>query len=359
MAESRSGISRLRRYGSAVVGARPIMLTSAMLLILMLLMCLLSLPYTLGRVAIEREAAVDAPTGQPITVRGPRRYEFSEIDLALLPPFWAKHRADERERLRAFAAEHGRAPRFLLGTDALGRDVFIRLLVGGAVSLTIGLAAAGITVLIGTVCGMLAGWVGGRIDALLMRTVDILFGLPTILLVVLFAVAVEGLIERSGMAISPEQRTVIMLITLLVAIGGVSWLTMARVTRGQVLSLKRQPFMESCVAIGVPTHRQVTRHLLPNLLGPIIVYATLAVPTAILSESFLSFLGIGVREPLPSWGNLAADGLNELNVVRSRWWLLLWPCVMLALTLLALNFLGEGLREKWDVRRTTTPARTA
>jgi oligopeptide transport system permease protein len=140
-------------------------------------------------------------------------------------------------------------------------------------------------------------------------------------------------------------------VILLVAIGGVSWLTMARVVRGQVLSLKGQPFMEAAKAIGVPWHGVFLRHLLPNLTGPIIVYATLTVPQAILQESFLSFLGIGVKPPLPSWGNLASEGLSELNLVDSKWWLLLFPCLLLAITLLALNFVGEGLREALDPKR--------
>ena len=139
--------------------------------------------------------------------------------------------------------------------------------------------------------------------------------------------------------------------TLLVAIGGVSWLTMARVVRGQVLSLKHQPFMEAARAMGASPLRQFARHLLPNLVGPITVYATLTVPQAILQESFLSFLGIGVRPPLPSWGNLAADGLVELNPYRSNWWLLLFPCLLLGATLLSLNFVGEGLREALDPKR--------
>jgi oligopeptide transport system permease protein len=141
------------------------------------------------------------------------------------------------------------------------------------------------------------------------------------------------------------------IVTLLVAIGGVSWLTMARVVRGQVLSLKSQPFMEAARAMGVPLRSQFSRHLLPNLMGPITVYATLTVPQAILQESFLSFLGIGVHPPLPSWGNLAADGLQELNGYKSNWWLLAFPCVLLGVTLLALNFVGEGLREAMDPKR--------
>jgi oligopeptide transport system permease protein len=342
---------RLLRLGAAAVSTRSLMIASAVLLGVMIAACVLTLPYTLGRATTAPMPDGVSEADRP--VHAARRYEHGEIDLALLPPTWAPHQTDEREQLAAYIELHDRAPHFLLGTDRMGRDVLVRLLAGGGISLTIGLAAAGITVVIGTLYGMIAGWWGGRVDAILMRTVDILFGLPTILLVVLIAVAVDGLLERTGTAITPEARAVIGLITLLVAIGSVSWLTMARVIRGQVLSLKQQPFMEACVAIGIPTRKQLTRHLLPNLTGPIVVYATLAVPTAILSESFLSFLGIGVREPLPSWGNLAADGLNELNVVRSRWWLLLWPCLMIALTLLALNFLGEGLRERMDVRRGT------
>ncbi|MEO1279757.1 MAG: ABC transporter permease, partial [Planctomycetota bacterium] len=151
--------------------------------------------------------------------------------------------------------------------------------------------------------------------------------------------------------LADSTRLVLDLVVLLVAIGGVSWLTMARVIRGQVLSLKNQPFIEAARSAGSPTRRIFNVHLLPNLLGPIIVYATLTVPLAILQESFLSFLGIGVKPPLPSWGNLAADGLNELNPYESLWWLILFPCLLLGATLLALNFVGEGLREAFDPKR--------
>lgn len=343
----RAGI--VSRLSASAVSARTLVTFSGILLSATIAACLLTLPYALGRTTVAA-----APDDADRVTHAPRRYEAGEIDLALLPPFWAPHRADEREQVAAYAEIHDRVPRFWLGSDRMGRDALIRLLTGGGISLTIGLSAAAITVFIGTIYGMTAGWFGGRVDAVMMRLVDVLYGLPVILLVVLIAVAVDGVLERNSVGLSPEARSIVGLITLLIAIGSVSWLTMARVIRGQVMSLKRQPFIEACVAIGVPTHRQLTRHILPNLIGPIVVYATLAVPTAILSESFLSFLGIGVREPLPSWGNLAADGLNELNIVRSRWWLLLWPCLMIALTLLALNFLGEGLRERWDVQRATS-----
>lgn len=287
-------------------------------------------------------------------------------------------------------------PRFFLGTDVLGRSLLVRVLTGGGISLTIGLAAALISVVIGTLYGATAGYVGGRLDGVMMRTVDVLYGLPYVLLVVLLAVAVDAVIEnrtearvrRAGAAqaahveaglgaVAPAERTeelasrlraeaarqfpvmemsllrqnAVNVVTLLVAIGGVSWLTMARVVRGQVLSLKNQPFVEAARAVGASPGRIFARHLLPNLMGPIIVYATLTVPQAILQESFLSFLGIGVKPPLPSWGNLAAEGLLELNPYRSQWWLLFFPCTLLAGTLLALNFVGEGLREALDPRR--------
>ena len=299
--------------------------------------CLLGLPWALGRAGPDPG--------------GPRRIEAIDLGRALLPPSWAPQAPDERARIESAVADDARVVEYWLGSDRLGRDLLARCVVGGAISLGIGLAAAAIAVAIGTLYGAAAGYAGGRVDAVMMRIVDVFFGLPTILLVVLLAVAADGILERAGADLGTGARQAINVVTLLAAIGGVSWLTMARVIRGQVLSLKAQPFMEAARAIGVPLRTTFLRHLLPNLVGPIVVYATLTVPAAILSESFLSFLGIGVREPLPSWGNLAADGLSELNTVRVRWWLLLWPCLFIAITLLALNFLGEALRERLDPKR--------
>ncbi|MBM4113270.1 MAG: ABC transporter permease [Phycisphaerae bacterium] len=171
------------------------------------------------------------------------------------------------------------------------------------------------------------------------------------LLVVLLAVAVDGAWQRFAPDVSPALKQTLNLLVLMAAIGGVSWLTMARVVRGEVLSLKARPFMEACRAAAVPWWRQLVRHLLPNLVGPIMVYAALAVPAAILTESLLSFLGIGVQPPVPSWGNLASEGLSELNLVRSRWWLLAAPCAAVGTTLLLLNLAGDRIRERIDPMR--------
>lgn len=243
-----------------------------------------------------------------------------------------------------------------MGTDHLGRSILWRCALGGAISLLVGASAAGIAIVIGVAWGAIAGYVGGRTDAFMMRVVDILYGLPYILLVVLFDLAAHPTIEALA---SRTMRADVAsgfadVVSLLAAIGGVSWLTMARVIRGQVLSLRAQPFVEAARACGFGPARVIFVHLLPNLIGPIVVYTTLTVPTAILSESFLSFLGIGVQPPLPSWGNLAAAGLPELHALSTaasvRWWLIFWPCALLGLTLLSLNFLGEALRQRYDPR---------
>lgn len=382
------------------------------ILVGLILACTLSLPWMF----------TPAP-GEPAP-----RYNSGSPSAGRLPPWWWPARPDALARIAALADDEtvaaistargisaaqvrdSRDPavlkalaenstyarekwRSLLGTDALGRSLFFRCLAGGGISIAVGLAAAAISVTIGTLYGALAGYVGGTIDAVMMRFVDVLYGLPYVLLVVLLAVAADSLAERftrsriESAAAARENyiaheftkfdpadrtdelrqrladealekygagelgtaaRTAIDLVTLLVAIGGVSWLTMARVVRGQVLSLRNQPFVEAARSVGAGPGRIFFRHLLPNLVGPITVYATLTVPQAILQESFLSFLGIGVKPPLPSWGGLASDGLSELNPYQSDWWLLLFPCLLLAVTLVALNLAGESLRASFD-----------
>ena len=242
----------------------------------------------------------------------------------------------------------------VFGYDLQARSVLARVLLGGVISLTVGLAAALISVVLGVGVGLLAGYAGGRVDQGLMRFVDVMYGLPYILLVILFKVALEQPLERAfewlGLFRSPASAA--SLAVMFLAIGLVSWLTMARVVRGQVLSLRDQPFVEAARAAGLGPARIFRRHLLPNLVGPITVYATLTIPQAILQESFLSFLGIGVVPPLPSWGSLAADALQPaFNPFRSYWWQLLFPCLLLAITLLSLNFLGDGLRDLFDPKR--------
>jgi oligopeptide transport system permease protein len=262
-----------------------------------------------------------------------RRFERTNVAVALQPPSWVTQLDNEQFSL--------------FGTDQLGRDLFARCIVGGAISISVGVAAAFIAVLLGTLWGTIAGFCGGKTDAAMMRVVDVLYGLPAIMLVVLITVAVSGLVENWTIT-SPPLRELINVIALLMAIGAVSWLTVSRVIRGQVLSLRSRPSIDAAKTIGVGRIRLFTHHILPSILGTIIVYATLTVPTAILSEAFLSFLGIGIREPLPSWGNLAADGLSQLNTVHSRWWLLLCPCLMIATTLVVINYAGQQLRYKVD-----------
>jgi oligopeptide transport system permease protein len=246
---------------------------------------------------------------------------------------------DQHELAHVFAPPTGA---YWMGNDKLSRDLWSRFLLGGAISLSIGLVAAAISVVIGTSVGLVAGYAGGRIDAFLMRMVDVLYGLPYILLVILMRVVLVPILAKATGAMWAN------VLVLLIGIGGVSWLTMARVVRGQVMSLRDQPFVEAARALGFRPRRILLRHILPNLVGPILVYATLTVPQAILAESFLSFLGLGIQDPLPTWGSLASEGVAVLNPIRIYWWLIVWPCVGLSVTLLCLNFVGDGLRDALD-----------
>jgi len=273
-----------------------------------------------------------------------RRFERTNEEAALMPPSWWKHSDTQHEQMQLLQKEEGWYSWF--GTDQLGRDVLSRCVVGGAISIGVGIFAACIAVIVGTGWGTIAGYRGGKIDATMMRIVDILYGLPSIMLVVLIAVSVSALTEGKQTSLAVQEM--INVTALLTAIGVVSWLTVSRVIRGQVRSIISRPAIEACRVMGVGPFRTFTHHILPALLGTIIVYTTLTVPAAILSEAFLSFLGIGIREPLPSWGNLASDGLSQLNPVHSRWWLLLWPCACIAITLVAMNWFGQSVRRATD-----------
>ena len=224
------------------------------------------------------------------------------------------------------------------GTDRLGRDMLARTLIGGCMSLGVGLSAAVVSVFIGTLWGVTAGYAGRGIDTVMMRIVDVLYGLPYMLVVILLLV------------LFAEQFTWLRVVVLFLAIGSVSWLTMARVVRGQALALREAEFVQSARAIGAGPARTIVVELLPNLTGTILVCATLTVPLAILQESFLSFLGLGMPPPLASWVTLASDAVEALNPVKAYWWLLVFPCICLGATLLGLNFVGDGLRDAFDPR---------
>jgi len=220
-----------------------------------------------------------------------------------------------------------------MGTDNQGRDMLARVLQGGQISLMVGVIATIVSLLIGVGYGAIAGYLGGRIDNLMMRFVDILYSLPYIILVIVLL----AMFRRN----TPTGQ----LVLLFVALGSVSWLTMARIVRGQVLSLKNQEFVLAARATGVSTPRIIFRHIVPNTLGPVIVYATLTIPTVMLTEAFLSYLGFGVQPPLASWGSLATEGIQNIGIFP---WQLIFPGVTMALTLFSLNFLGDGLRDALD-----------
>jgi oligopeptide transport system permease protein len=220
--------------------------------------------------------------------------------------------------------------RHWLGTDQLGRDLLVRVLQGGRISLGVGLCATFVALTIGVVYGAVSGYVGGRTDAVMMRIVDIIYALPFTIFVILLMVFLG--------------RNIVL---LFVAIGAVEWLTMARIVRGQIMSLKKMEFIEAARSLGYGNRRIIFRHLLPNALGPIIVYATLTIPAVMLLEAFLSFLGLGVQPPMSSWGTLIKDGAEKME---EYWWLLVFPGALFSLTLFSLNFLGDGLRDALDVR---------
>lgn len=252
----------------------------------------------------------------------------------------------------------------LCGTDVNGQDLFYRLLSGARVSLGIGLVGALVSLIVGTFYGMIAGYAGGRTDEVMMRGVDILYSVPRILFIMIFIAALDsefkewldgmrlwgqshaGWAEALARDLLPYSRVLVMVL----AIGLIEWLTMARIVRGQVLVLREMTFVTAARAMGQSAWVILKKHLLPNLATVILTYLTLTIPAVILTESFLSFLGLGIEDPAASWGSLLKDGAQVINPIDSKWWLLAFPALLMSLTLLALNFLGDGLRDAFDPR---------
>jgi oligopeptide transport system permease protein len=252
------------------------------------------------------------------------------ILLTLLAPLLTPYANDQQDLAHQLQAPSWAHP---FGTDLTGRDLFTRTLYGGRLSLAVGLVATLVSLLIGVTWGAVAGYKGGTADNVMMRVVDLLYSLPFMFFVIL-------LVAYFGRH----------LVLLFLALGAVQWLTMSRIVRGQMLQLRGQEFVTAITALGASHRRIILRHLLPNLLGPIIVYATLTVPAVMLEEAFLSFLGLGVQPPNSSWGLLAAEGASAITAIHTAWWLILFPGVALGATLFALNFLGDGLRDALDPR---------
>jgi oligopeptide transport system permease protein len=249
--------------------------------------------------------------------------------MAIFAPYLSAHSFDEIywDRIQAppdFANAHW------FGTDGNGRDLFVRTLYGARISLMVGILATGVSLVIGMTYGAVAGFIGGRTDNIMMRFVDIMYSLPFLFFVILLMV-VFG-------------RNIFL---IFVALGAVEWLTMARIVRGQTLSIKRREFIEAAQAAGVSGPTIIFRHIIPNVMGPVVVYVTLTVPQVILTESFLSFLGLGVQEPMTSWGVLISEGARLMEIAP---WMLMYPAIFLATTLFCFNFIGDGLRDALDPR---------
>jgi oligopeptide transport system permease protein len=249
------------------------------------------------------------------------------IILAILTPWIAPYRYESQNL--EYGAQ-GPSAQHWFGTDVFGRDLFTRVLFGGRVSLMVGFIATFVSLVIGVLWGSIAGFIGGRVDSAMMRIVDIIYSLPFMLFVVLLTV----LFGRH-------------LVLIFFAIGAVEWLTMARIVRGQVLHLRKQEFVEACYSQGISKRRIILKHIIPNVLGPIIVYTTLTIPSVMLLEAFLSFLGLGIQAPMSSWGILISDGVETMEEFP---WLLIFPGLTLSLTLFSLNFLGDGFRDALDPR---------
>ncbi len=265
----------------------------------------------------------------------------------LIWPMFAPYKPDQ------MAATQFQPPdgKHWFGTDVHGFDLMTRVMFGARISLMVGLVGATVALVIGVTWGAVAGYLGGRFDSWMMRVVDILYALPAIVFVIVLITVLDThvkqwIVDQFGSSAGRYTRTAF----LFVGLGAVSWLTMARIVRGQVLTLRGRQFVDASRALGANNSRIILHHILPNVLGVIITYVTMTVPAIILYESFLSYLGLGIQPPMASWGSLIAEGASQLNPIRVYWWLLVFPATALVSTLLALNFVGDGLRDAFDPR---------
>ena len=278
--------------------------------------------------------------------------------IAILGPTLLRGRYDPETPTAAKLVTPSAANYF--GTDMNGRDVFSRVIQGARISLIVGLCGALVSFFVGTTYGLIAGYVGGRTDNLMMRFVEMLHSVPRLIIVIVaiftFGPWLEGFLHDAQSSrllryiVPPGAEGYAKIMILILCLGLIEWLAMARIVRGQVLALKEQQFVLAARALGQSHTRILLRHLLPNLIGVIVVYLTLTIPAVILDESFLSFLGLGINDPQASWGSLLSDGKNVINPIHSYWWLLLFPAAAMSLTLVALNFLGDALRDALDPR---------
>jgi oligopeptide transport system permease protein len=269
------------------------------------------------------------------------------FSLVLLWPWLAPYDYDltSEAQFQAPSAKHW------FGTDVHGRDLLTRVFYGARISLLVGVVGAAVALVIGVTWGAVAGYVGGRVDSLMMRQVDVLYSMPSIVFVIVLITTLNEVLRRWLAQVASERVAALApMLFLFAGLGAVSWLTMARIVRGQVLSLRHRAFVQASLALGASHTRVLVRHILPNILNVVIVYVTLTIPAVILYESFLSYLGLGIQPPMASWGTLIAEGANQLNSIRVYWWLLVIPGGLLVTTLMALNFLGDGLRDALDPR---------
>ncbi len=280
------------------------------------------------------------PPGQSLTRRAMRRFKRNRaamtgvaivVIMALLSIVVPLLSPGSLERVNWDAVLQPPSWAHPFGTDVNGRDLFVRTFYAGRISLTIGVLATSVALMIGIIYGATSGYLGGRVDAVMMRICDVIYALPTLFFIIIL-VTVLGAKN---------------IFIIFACIGAIEWLTMARIVRGQTLSVKKKEYVEAARAIGLSNRRILTRYIVPNVTSPVIVYVTLLIPVNILIESYLSFIGLGVQEPLSSWGQLISQGSNE---IENAPWLLIFPSIMLTLTLFAFNFIGDGLRDVLDPR---------